>query len=537
MTGAPKPPTGGRKETWSRLGEPCDLLVIGGGITGAGILREATRFGLKALLVEQGDFAWGTSSRSSKQVHGGLRYLRQGNLRLTSESVHERERLLREGPGLVEQLPFVVANYAGDRPGRLEFGAGLLVYDLLAGRRRHRHLSARELTHYSPRVSQAGLAGGYLYADATTDDSRLVLRVIREAVRGGATALNYVAAEELLLHQGRVAGVALRDAVTGHTAEVRARAVINATGIWADRLRAKVGAPARLRPLRGSHLLFPSWRLPAPLVTSILHPRDRRPLFVMPWEGMTILGTTDVDHAGSLDEGPSIGREEADYLMEALTLRFPSLGLDLSDARASFSGIRAVVGTGKADPSKESREHVIWEEEGLVTVTGGKLTTFRLLALDALKAVRGRLPRAPTLDESTPILDHAPADFPGGRLLDPGLRQRLAGRYGAEAADVVAAAREGELLPLAPTPVLPAEIRWAARSEAVVRLDDLLLRRVRLGLLAPEGGAVHFPLVRDICREELGWDEALWEREKAAYRELWKREHGVPPGTMTETAT
>ena len=320
----------------------------------------------------------------------------------------------------------------------------------------------------------------------------------------------------------------MRDGATGRTGEVRARAVINATGVWADRLRAKVGAPARLRPLRGSHLLFPSWRLPAPLVTSILHPRDHRPLFVMPWEGMTIVGTTDVDHSRSLEDPASVGREEADYLMEALSLRFPSLALGLADARATFSGVRPVVGTGKADPSKESREHVIWEEKGLVTVTGGKLTTFRLLALGALKAVRGWMPGAPRLDEASPILDAAPAHVPDGRLLDPALRRRLAGRYGAESADVVAAARDGELLPLLPTPVLPAEIRWAARSEDVVHLDDLLLRRVRLGLLAPEGGVSHFPIVRGICRDELGWDDARWIREEAAYRELWRSEHGVP---------
>ena len=386
MTDAARSAGTGRDFAWSRLSEPWDLLIVGGGITGAGILREATRFGLRALLVEQRDFAWGTSSRSSKLVHGGLRYLKQGNLRLTSESVHERERLVREGPGLVDRLGFLLAIYSGDRPGQLVYGAGLLAYDLLAGRLRHRHLTAKELKWLAPRILDTNLKGGFWFADAGTDDARLVFRVIREAVAGGALALNYAPVEDLMIQKGQVVGVSLRDGVTGRECEVHARAVINATGVWADRLRAKVGAPARMRPLRGSHLVFPAWRLPTPQAMSLLHPRDHRPLFILPWEGVTLVGTTDVDHTGSLDDGPAAGREEADYLMEALTARFPSLGLTLSDAHATFSGLRPIVGTGKKDPSKESRDHVIWEEGGLVTVTGGKLTTFRLIALDALRA-------------------------------------------------------------------------------------------------------------------------------------------------------
>ncbi len=227
-------PTSGREAVWSRLSAPWDLLIIGGGITGAGILREATRSGLSALLVEQRDFGSGTSSRSSKLVHGGLRYLKQGNLRLTSESVHERERLVREGPGLVERLGFVLASYPGDRPGRLVYGTGLLVYDFLAGRWNHRHLSAEELRTLAPRISTEGLRGGFWFGDAETDDARLVFRVIREAVRGGAAALNYAAVEDLLVHRGEVVGATVRDGLSDRAFEVRARAVVNATGAWAD---------------------------------------------------------------------------------------------------------------------------------------------------------------------------------------------------------------------------------------------------------------------------------------------------------------
>jgi len=523
-----------REAASSRLSEPWDLLVIGGGITGAGILREATRFGLSALLVEQRDFASGTSSRSSKLVHGGLRYLKQGNLRLTSESVRERERLVREGPGLVERLDFLLATYPGDRPGRLLYGAGLLLYDVLAGRRDHRHVSAEELRWLAPRISAAGLRGGFRFGDAETDDARLVFRVIREAVRGGAAALNYAAVEELLLHHGEVVGVALKDGLGGRAVDVRARAVVNATGAWSDRLRAKAGASARLRPLRGSHLVFPAWRFPAPQAMSVLHPQDRRPLFVVPWEGVTIFGTTDVDHRGPLDEEPAIGAEETEYLMEALGARFPSLDLTLRDALATFSGVRPIIGTGRKDPSKESRDHAIWEEHGLVTVTGGKLTTFRLVALDALRAVRRRLAGPVRLDASTSILDPVPPDLPDADRLDEGQRRRLLGRYGLEAAQVVASARPGELTPFPSTAVLPAEIRWGARSECVAHLDDLLLRRVRLGLVAAEGGAAHLPAIGRICREELGWDGPRWEAEESAYRQLWQRKHGVPPAGQKE---
>ncbi|MDI7275922.1 MAG: FAD-dependent oxidoreductase, partial [Anaerolineae bacterium] len=251
-----------RNTLWSRIDEPWDLVIVGGGITGAGILREAARLGLRALLVEQRDFGWGTSSRSSKLVHGGLRYLKEGKLRLTRKSVRERERLLEEGPGLIDPLGFLLATYRGDRPGRWTYKVGLSIYDLLALQWSHRHYSATDFQMLAPRLASGGLSGGFRYGDAQTDDARLVLRLIHEAVADGGAAINYVAAGELLMRQGRVVGARLRDAVSGSEAEVRARVVVNATGAWADRLRAQVGAEPRMRPLRGSHLIFPAWRFP-----------------------------------------------------------------------------------------------------------------------------------------------------------------------------------------------------------------------------------------------------------------------------------
>ena len=517
-----------REALWAQLEQPWDLLIIGGGITGAGIFREATRLGLRVLLVEQRDFGWGTSSRSSKMVHGGLRYLKDGKLRLTWASVRERQRLLAECPGLIEPMGFLIATYAGDQPGRWAYGAGLSLYDLLALQWSHRFYSAADFAMLAPRLSPAGLKGGYRYGDAQTDDARLVLRVIQEAQAEGGVAFNYARVEELLRAGGRIVGARLRDVVTGREAEVQARLVINATGAWADRLRATCGAPPCIRPLRGSHLVFPGWRLPSAQALTFLHPWDERPVFIFPWEGITLVGTTDLDHDRPLDEEPAISPQEVAYLMAAVESQCPALCLSLDDVLATFAGVRPVVGSGKVDPSRESRDHVIWLEDGLLTVTGGKLTTFRLIAYDALKAARRDLRDIPRPDRSRPLLRPLPEELASAEPLDEPARRRLLGRYGAAAAELVAAARPGELEPIAGTRTLWAEIRWAARAEGVVHLDDLMLRRVRLGLLVPQGGAALLPRIRTICQEELGWDEARWQAEEAAYRALWQRYYSLP---------
>jgi glycerol-3-phosphate dehydrogenase len=517
-----------REAVWSRLAEPWDLVVIGGGITGAGILREAARANLRALLVEQRDFAWGTSSRSSKLVHGGLRYLKEGKLGLTRASVRERERLLKEGPGLIEPLGFLLATYDGDHPGTLTYEAGLTLYDLLALHWSHQHYEPDDFRMLAPHIAPAHLAGGFRYGDAETDDARLTLRIVKEAVAAGAAALNYAAAVRLVRDAGNVVGVRLEDRVRARSAEVHSSVVVNATGAWADRLRSEVGAAPRIRPLRGSHLLFPAWRLRIAQAMTFLHPRDHRPIFVIPWEGVTLVGTTDVDHTGPLDEEPAIGADEVRYLLEGLLAEFPSLGLTAADVVATFAGVRPVIGTGKADPSEESRDHVVWEEHGLLTVTGGKLTTFRLMALDALKAIGHRLPQL-RIPAKARVLDPVDPSLPDAASgLGDDARRRLLGRYGAEAARLVAAAAPGELEPIRNTRTLWAELRWAARAEGVVHLDDLLLRRVRLGLLLPEGGRDLLPEVRAICAPELGWDDARWEAEAEAYLDTWHRCYSLP---------
>jgi glycerol-3-phosphate dehydrogenase len=517
-----------RDEIWSELDQPWDVIVIGGGITGAGILREATRLGLRTFLVEKRDFGWGTSSRSSKLVHGGLRYLQEGRVRLTRASVHERKRLLAEGPGLIDPLGFLLATYEGDRPGRWTYSAGLSIYDLLALQWSHRHYSPEDFQMLAPHISQVGLEGGFRYGDAQTDDARLVLRVIREAVADGGVALNYAAAEQLLRDGGQVRGIRLQDQVQERAASLYGNVVINATGAWADQLRAQVGASPSIRPLRGSHLIFPAWRLPVAQAVSFLHPIDRRPVFIFPWEGITLVGTTDIDHDQSLDAEPRIAPGEVAYLMAAVEAQFPSLHLGLEDIISTFAGVRPVIGTGKVDPSKESRDHVVWEEDGLLTVTGGKLTTFRRIALDVLGSVRSRLPDLPKLDDEVPVLNPVDVALPGAGHLDRAVHRRLLGRYAADAPALVAAARPGELESIPGTQTLWAELRWAARAEGVVHLDDLMLRRVRLGHLLACGGESLLPKIRGICQPELGWDDARWEAEDARYRDLWRCCYSLP---------
>jgi len=505
-----------------------DLIVIGGGITGAGILREAARRGLKAILIEQRDFAWGTSSRSSKMVHGGLRYLLSGDVRLTRDSLRQRDRLLREAPGLVDPMGFLYADYRGRRPGRWSFMALLTAYDLLGGRWNHRYWPPHEFTLLAPRINLEGLKGGVQSGDAVTDDARLVLRVIREAQGDGAFALNYVSAENLLRQKNRVCGVSVKDGISGATGELWAKVVMNATGAWADRLRSQVGERGRIRPLRGSHLVFPFWRIPVAQAVTLKHPGDGRPVFIMPWEGVTLVGNTDLDHQENLDQEAHISESEVDYLLEAVGFQFPSLDIGRQDIIVTFAGVRPVVGGGVLNPSKEKRDHSIWEEQGLISVTGGKLTTFHLMAMDAFKCASRSHPSWTWRDGDSPLFRRADERVLALGDLDASLRRRLAGRYGFEAEEVFHCAAGGELDRVPGTDTLWAELRWAARNEAVVHLEDLLLRRSRLGLLLPEGGKAHFHHVRRICREELGWDGERWEEEEERYGSLWRRCYAVP---------
>lgn len=525
------PPTVARDRASSleRLfGTHWDLLVIGGGITGAGVAREAARRGWQVALIDQNDFAWGTSSRSSKLVHGGLRYLKEGQFTLTLHSVRERQRLMDQAPELIEPQSFLMADAPGRKPDRWSLGLGLTVYDWMAGRRQHAYADHQATAMLVPAMQLAGLRGATTFLDAKTDDARLVHRVLMEAQRDGATVLNYVGATGLLQHAGQVSGSFVRDMQPTDVGErsVRARAVINATGVWSDALRAAVGGQTLLRPLRGSHLVVPWWRLPVAQSVSLAHPQDGRSVFFYPWEGATLVGTTDLDHQEDLAKEASITQSEVAYLLAAVNDHFPGLAVQVGDVVSCYSGVRPVVDDGTGDPSKAPREHIVRNESGLITVCGGKLTTFRAMAQDALSLAASQVGKPFCKDDGAVF---SPADSLPWRL-GRTLRHRLAARYGFMAQQFASMATTGDLETVPGTPTLWLELRVACACEWVVHLDDLLLRRTRLGILLPRGGMEHLDRIRALCQPALGWSDAVWQAEVQRYQSIIATHYRVPGG-------
>jgi len=506
-----------------------DLIIIGGGITGAGIFREASRMGLSVLLVEQKDFAWGTSSRSSKLVHGGLRYLKEGRFLMTKIAVAERERLLKEAPGLVESLGFLLPIYEDQSPGRRTLQVGLSLYDIMARERQHHYYDAKEFIQKVPHVNPNGLKGGFHFLDAQVDDSRLVLRLINESVASGACALNYTAVRRIDRDDdSHVVGVELEDVETHEIKNVFSPAVINATGSWAEKLHPSPDPQRHLRPLRGSHLVFTAAAIPLKEGFSFMHPLDNRAVFVIPWEGAVLVGTTDLDHPQDLSIEPNIAEAEVTYLMEGIQAIFPSLNISLADCLCAFAGIRPVLSEGKLKPSDESREHVVWVDQGLVTVTGGKLTTFRRLALDALKAVKPFLPPDRMADRKEPVFSKV-QQLPA---LEYGLSleawRRLYGRYGSAADTIVKTAKASDLTTIPGTHTLWAELPYVAQKEKIRHLGDLMLRRVRIGLLTPHGGKAYLKRIQRLCKKVLPWDRRRWKKEINLYLAQWNHAHALP---------
>jgi len=506
-----------------------DLIIIGGGITGAGILREAARMNLNVLLVEQNDFAWGTSSRSSKLVHGGLRYLKEGRIFLTRHSVVERERLISEAPGLVDPLGFLMPIYSDHGASRWLIKIGLSVYDLLAWKKQHKYFSRDDFIQEVPNIRQTNLVGGFRFVDAQVDDARLVLRVLDEAFQNGGAAKNYSRAKEILRdNQGKVTGLVVEDTETSETQTLNTKAIINASGSWAEQLHPSPQAGLHLRPLRGSHLIFPLTKIPIKEAVSFEHPDDHRPVFAIPWEGAVLFGTTDVDFDRELHQEPVITRQEADYLLAAAQARFPDLGINESDCIASIAGIRPVLSANKKDPSKESREHVVWIDKGLVTITGGKLTTFRLLAWDALKAAQPFLSNFSTDAKGQPIFTKPDASIEKPSSISQSDFQRLCGRYGNKVKDILLQATAETLSIIPNTHTFWAELPYVAANEHIHHLSDILLRRVRIGLLLPDGGKEHLDNIQTLCAPVMSWDDDRWEEEKKQYISHWQEAHGVP---------
>ncbi len=518
-----------REETWMDLDQPWDVIVIGGGITGAGIFNMAAQKGLSTVLLEANDFAFGTSSRSSKLVHGGIRYLRNRQFDVVKESVKERERMLRESDGLVDPLAFIFPAYADNRRDTKLMKTGVILYDLMALKWKHGNLTQHQTAQALPALTDKNLVGGIKYFDARVDDSQLVMRVIMDGIRFGGSAINYCEVIQLCKSkQGEIEGVVVidkTDTMFPNQVELKGKVVINATGPWSDTLRKRINGAPRLRRLRGSHLVFSQEAIPLNAAVTMLHPRDNRALFAIPWENRTLIGTTDLDH-DLLEDETYITAEEVDYLLEAVQYTFPNQPVNDADILSTFSGLRPVINTNALTPSQESRAHQIWQEEGLVTVAGGKLTIFRVMAADVLNFCAQKLPGNPKFNHRSPCFIH-PKPARQTDLSDPNWLL-MAGRLGEDVNQFFQESNPQDLQPIDPIPELWAEMTWAAKNEAVVHLDDLLLRRVRLGILFPNGGLDLIDQVRECVQSALDWSDHYWDLEVTRYQQIWRNNYYLP---------
>ncbi len=520
---------------------PADVVVIGGGIVGAGVARDAAMRGLRTVLVEARDLAWGTSSRSSRLIHGGLRYLEQGHLHLVFEALAERAVLGRIAPHLVRPLPFVFPLYAGDRVAPWKLGAGLLLYDLLARTRketRHQRLGKRALLAREPALRALGLRGGARYFDAQCDDARLTIATARSAAAHGARVLPHTAVAGFVRAGGRLAGVALEDRLGGARATLAATVIVNATGPWTDATRrlADPEAPPLLRVTKGVHVVVPRARLGHHEAITLLSPLDGRVMFVLPWGAQSIVGTTDTDTAEAPD-AVAATRDDVTYLLRSANALFPSAHLTEDDVLATWAGLRPLVADGAGGPSSVSREHVILEEaSGLVTVAGGKLTTYRRMGAQVVDRVirrvphpaGGRWPRSAPTDRE-PLPGGESPDVAPLRALADGLPladatvAHLLRHYGTEAAALFNAVRADAALaaPLHPAhPAVAAEVSHAARHEFARTVEDVLVRRLHLFYETPDRGAAAAEATARLLAATLGWDAARSDAEVTAYQRL-----------------
>ena len=531
-----------------------DLVVIGGGITGAGVALDAASRGYSVALVERDDYASGTSSRSSKLVHGGLRYLQNFDLGLVREALLERALLVNLAPHLVRPLELLVASFEGKHPQRT-VGVGLNMYDAMAterlrlpGRRRrdgdgieewspdrHRVIDGEEVKRLLPALAGRDPTAAYLFYDCQTDDARLVLTVLGEAERYGAVMANRCEVIELLDENGRAVGARCLDRVSGRELAVRAANVVNATGVWADTIRSEElyeqEEVPHIRPSRGTHITLPYDKLPLN-AGAIVPVGDGRTIFTLPWLGRALVGTTDNDYEGPLDHVPP-DQADIEYLLGACN-RFFGIALEASDVTGAYAGVRPLISTGDTKKSVDiSRRAELFEtSSGLVTITGGKLTTWRRMAKMAVDRIVEREGReAPCRTHEIPLGQPAGPDDLAHAGIDDESVALLAHRYGYAAREVLDESEEDASLRGRIVPDLPdllAELPFAARHEQATTLADALLRRTRLGILAaPRLAAADSPEARAAAvamGPGLGWDDTRVAAELAGWREVARAE-------------
>lgn len=486
-----------------------DVLVVGGGATGLGCAVEAASRGYATLLLEARDFAKGTSSRSTKLIHGGVRYLAQGRIGLVREALAERALLLANAPHLVHPQRFVVPVYR--HLDRLTLGVGLSAYDWLAGQRSlgpSRLLSAGETLTLLPTVENHGLLGGIAYMDARFDDARLAITLMRTVLGLGGLALNYLPVEQLLHDKGRISGARARDAESGEVFDIAARVVINAAGVWADALRQldEAGLPGRLRPSQGAHLVVDRDFLPGDSALLIPRTRDGRVLFMIPWKGKVLLGTTDTARP-DLPEEPRPFREEVDFILDTAARYLPHAP-GRRDIRSAFAGLRPLIGGSAGSTASLSREHVIeLSRQGLVSVAGGKWTTYRRMGEE--------------------IIDRAAAS--GGLPVKAGISRSLAlhGSTARPTEDVHGSERAAiDALPGARLRLHPgldlseAEVRHAVRHEQARNIEDMLARRHRALFTDARAALDCAPAVAAVMAEELGWTPLQTLEMQEAFRRV-----------------
>jgi glycerol-3-phosphate dehydrogenase len=505
--------------------ESFDVLVIGGGITGAGVALDAATRGLRTALVERDDFASGTSSKSSKLVHGGLRYLQQGDVRLVYQALAERQRLRHLAPHLVRVLPFMIPILTRDGVMNPKIaralGSALWTYDVTGGARIgkvHRRLKKEAALAHLPTMPAEHLASAYLYYDARTDDARLTLTVARTAVEHGAVAMNGATVIGLRRQGGRVTGATVH--VDDDEIAVRASVVVNAAGVWSDDVRAldEGTHPDSIRPAKGIHVTVPWEKVRNDIAVVIPVPKDRRSLFVVPWGDFTYVGTTDTDYHGPLDD-PLCTKDDVDYVLRALN---QSVTTDITEAdiTGSWAGLRPLVKSASSGRTADmSRKHrVAVSPEGMISVTGGKLTTYRRMAADTVDQAMRQLDRKGRSRTKKVLLAGAEGyEEPRG----DDARAHLQRRYGT-LADEVEALIAGDRQLAQPLvrglPYLRAEAVYAARAEMARSVDDVLSRRTRARLLDAAATAEAADDVAELIAAELGWSTAEAQASSAAFR-------------------
>jgi glycerol-3-phosphate dehydrogenase len=523
--------------------ETFDLLIIGGGITGVGIAQDAASRGLKVALLERGDYGIGTSSRSSKLIHGGLRYLAQCYFRVTYESCAERAILQRLAPHLVKSLSFLVPSYRWRHAAQL--ATGLWLYDIvskLQNTRFHKRVSTKEAKSLAPLLETRGLLFGYIYYDCQTNDARLVMEVLKSAASYGATVANYLEVADLIKESGRTVGAHAHDLISGSDIEVRAHLVVNSTGVWMDRLRQNddPGANKTVRPAKGVHILIDRDRIPTK--TALLFEsaaNDGRSLFFIPWYEGTIVGTTDTDFQGDIDS-PHASAEDIEYILAAIDRVFPEAHITTDDILSSYAGLRPLIDEGKKSTKDISREHRTFESgSGLISIAGGKLTTYRRMAREVVNLVISRLKTGGWIKDARPsgteriMLSGLEPDQSLDELisvtlahgetlgLDATVCEHLVADYGANAEDIIEIVKERPTLSARLLPNLPfiqAEVIYATRAEQAARIDDFLVRRTRIALLTHDQGRSCAATVARLMSGELNWDEREIETEEARYQ-------------------